>query len=133
MLESQINREYVRTDCWSVVAKASKDENDERWFDVRIPNIAAGGLLFLSDLVFESGDSLWFELQIDPMTPGVVGNIRMKVKGEVKGNRGEREGLNSYSVVFTEISHSNRIRLDELILMTNMRYKLESTSDIFDR
>jgi len=133
MIETRINREYVRTDCWSVIAKTCKEENGYNWLEVRIPNIAAGGLLFLSSEQYEAGDYLWFDLQIDPMTPGVVGNIRMKVKGQIKGDRGKREGLHSYSVEFTEISKSDRIRLDELIRMTNFKYKLESTSDIFDR
>ena len=133
MIETRINREYVRTDCWAVIAKTSREENRGNWLDVRVPNIAAGGLLFLSDLVYEAGESLWFDLQIDPLTPGVLGTIQMKTKGEVKGDRGIREGLHAYSVEFIEISKSDRIRLDELIRITNVKYKMECDMDIFDR
>ena len=133
MIETRINREYVRTDCWSVVAKTSREEDYGSWIDVRVPNIAAGGLLFLTGLQYETGESLWFDLQIDPLTPGVSGMILMKVKGEIKGDRGVREGQRAYSVEFTEISKSDRIRLDELVRITNLKYKLDSECDFFDR
>jgi len=133
MLETRINREYVRTDYWSVVAKMSRDEISEQWVEVRVPNLAAGGLLFLSDLTFENGSELWFDLIIDPMMPGISGTIPMKVKGVVRGDRGIKDGLHAYSVEFVAISNSNRIRLDELVRMTNYKYKLENESDIFDR
>ena len=133
MLEPQINREYVRTDHWSVIAKISRDENAEKWIDVQIPNLAAGGLLFLTDLVFENGDELWFDLLIDPMMPGIAGKIPMRAKGVVRGDRGMKDGLHAYSVEFLVISNSNRIRLDELVRMTNYKFKLDAESDIFDR
>ena len=133
MLEAQINREYVRTDNWSIVAKVCRDEYTGKWVDVKIPNVAAGGLLFLTEATFEVGETLCFDLLIDPMTPGISGKIPMKAKGVVRGDRGMRDGLHAYSVEFTEISKSNRIRLDELVRMTNYKYKLDSESDIFDR
>lgn len=133
MLANQINREYVRTDSWSVVAKVSRDENAEQWTEVKIPNVAAGGLLFLTDLEFADDDELWFDLLIDPMMPGIAGKIPMKVKGVVRGDRGIKDGLHAYSAVFTMISKGDRIRLDELVRMTNVKYKMDSESDIFDR
>ena len=133
MLETPIQREYVRTDNWSVTAKVSKDENAEQWVEVQVPNLAAGGLLFLSKTKYDIGDILWFDLLIDPMTPGITRKIPMKAKGEVRGDRGETGGTYSYSVVFTEISKGDRIRLDELVHMTNYKYKLDAEADIFDR
>ena len=134
MLNTPVHRDYVRTDNWSVVALARKDADGEKWFDVRIPNIAAGGLLFTTDLTFEVGDVLYYDMKIDPLTPGITTTIPMKVKGIIRGNRGQdRDGLNSYSVEFLEISNNDRIRLDELIRMTNYKGKLDGESDIFDR
>lgn len=133
MLEQQIQREYVRTDSWSVTAKIGDEKDAIRWTEVKVPNVAAGGLLFLSENDYEPGKMLWFDLLIDPMTPGIAGKIPMKVKGEVGGFRGKRDDLNSYSVEFVEISKSDRIRLDELIRMTNFKYKLDSEGDLFDR
>jgi hypothetical protein len=133
MYDNPINREYVRTDYWSVIAQISKEDDTEQWVDVQVPNIAAGGLLFLTDIAFELGDVLWFDLQIDPIMPGISGKIHMRVKGEIKGDRGMDKGLRSLSVAFTEISKSDRIRLDELVRMTNFKYKLDSDSGPIDR
>ena len=135
MYETPINREYVRTDNWSVVAKTSKDKDAETWIDVLVPDVAAGGLLFLADVEYIIGDELWFELRIDPMTPGVYGTIRMVVRGAVRGDRGMRNEKHAYSVVFTEISDGDKIRLDELIRLTNFRYKVDSDpgTEIFNR
>ena len=132
MEEYTINRSYVRTNTWSVTAKvstdATEDEDDVEWVDALVLDMAAGGLLFLSDIPHVTGDLLWFDLLIDPMAPGFYGKIKMKARGEVKGNRGMRNGLNSYSVEFTEISKGDRIRLDELVRMTNSGYKAEDDS-----
>jgi len=133
MLETQIHREYVRTDSWSVIAKVSRDDATEKWYVVQIPNIAAGGLLFRADTTFEEGEVLIIDMQIDPLAPGITGKIPMKVKGVVKGDRGMIDGLHAYSIVFTEISSSDRIRLDELVRMTNYKFQMESESSIFDR
>ena len=122
MWENPTNRAYVRTNTWSVTAKVSKDETAEEWFDTLVLDMAAGGLLFLSEIPHETGDHFWFDLLIDPMTPGIHGKIPMKVKGEVRGNRGMRNGMNSYSVAFIEISKSDRIRLDELVRKTMSSY-----------
>lgn len=67
------------------------------------------------------------------MTPGLSGSIPMKTKGVIRGDRGIRDNLHAYSVEFTMISKSDKIRLDELVRMTNYKYKLENDSDIFDR
>ena len=135
MEEYTINRSYVRTNTWSVTAKVTVkssddvDDEDLDWVDALVLDMAAGGLLFLSDIPHATGDVLWFDLLIDPMAPGFYGKIKMKVKGEVKGNRGMRNGLNSYSVEFTEISKGDRIRLDELVRMTNSGYKPDDEPD----
>ena len=133
MIRQQIQREYVRTDNWSIIAKINKDKDSDQWDDVKIPNMAAGGLLFLSDIPFAAGDLLWFDLLIDPMAPGIPGKIPVKLQGEVCGIREAPNNQNAYSVEFVEISKGDRIRLDELVRMTNYKYKLDSEADIFDR
>ena len=133
MLENPIHRDYVRTDSWSVIATARRDGDAEHWFDVRIPNIAAGGMLFLAEGQYDVGEELWFDMQIDPMTPGITTKIPMKVKGEIKSYRGEKDGLHSFSVEFTEILKSDRIRLDELVRKTSYQNMLGTESSIFDR
>jgi len=109
----------------------SKDDAQQR-NDVVVLDIAAGGLLFLTDVPYETGDLLRFDLHIDPMAPGISRKIRMKAKGEVTGDRGVRGGKHAFSVKFTEISNEDRIRIDELIRMTNYKYKLDAELDYFD-
>ena len=131
MWENPTNRAYVRTNTWSVTAKVSKDETAEEWFDALVLDMAAGGLLFLTDLTHDTGDELWFDILIDPMTPGIHGKIPMKAKGEVRGNRGMRNGMNSYSVAFTDISKSDKIRLDELVRKTISAYNADADDFLY--
>ena len=132
MLENQNNRNYVRTGSWSVNATVKRDDT-QQLNDVTVIDIAAGGLLFLTDISYEKGDSLRFDLNIDPMTPGIPRKIRIKTKGEVTSDRGVKDGKRAFSVMFTEISKEDRIRIDELIRMTNYKYKIDAELDIFDR
>jgi hypothetical protein len=130
MLETPINRNYVRTGNWSVTAKVSR--NDSKSSEASVLDIAAGGLLFVSDVNYENGEILRFDLHIDPMAPGIPRKIRIKTKGEITSNRGIRDGKNAFSVKFTEISKEDRIRIDELIRMTNYKYKIDAGLDNFD-
>jgi len=133
MYEVPIQRDYVRTDNWSITAKAGKTDDPDSWFDVRVPNIAAGGALFTTDVVFDIGEKVWLSMEIDPMAPGFVMKIPMKVEAVVRGDRGTKDGLNSYSVEFTMISNNDRIRLDEIIMKTNYQFMLNSESDALSR
>ena len=56
----------------------------------------------------------------------------MKVKGEIRDDRGMRNGMRAYSVKFTEIADSDRIRLDELVRLTNYKYRMDSEVDSFE-
>jgi len=123
MLVTPINRQYVRTGNWSITAIVSKADT-QQWGDASVKDIAAGGLLFLTDMPYQKGDLLRFDLQIDPMTPGISRKIRMKASGEIIGDRGTREGRYAFSVRFTEISREDRIRIDELVRLTNYQYKI---------
>jgi hypothetical protein len=131
MWETPTKRNYVRTDSWAVTATVSKDAIAQ-CKNVPVPDIAAGGLLFLSDIPFEQGDLLQFDLHIDPMAPGISRKIRIKTNGEITGDRGTRDGMHAFSVKFTDISKGDRIRIDELIRMTNYKYKIDSGLDNFD-
>jgi len=115
-----------------VNAIVSGDKNDGagKRVGARVQDIAAGGLLFLTDEPFEVGEELWLELDIDPMIPGIYGRIHMEAKGEIRGDRGIRDGRYAYSVEFTEITNENRTRLDELIRLTNFRYRAEADFEL---
>ena len=130
MLATPINREYVRTGNWSVTAKACR-ENSNRWSEISVQDIAAGGLLFLAEETYDIGEVVIIDMLIDPIVPGVPWTIPMKVTGEVRGDRGMRDGMRAYSVRFTEITKDNKIRLDELIRMTNHKYAVDAESDYY--
>jgi len=132
MFDNPNNREFVRVGNWSVNAKICTNEGFGQWADVQVLNIAAGGLLFLTDLTFEKGDKIRFDLLIDPLTPGVPMKIPMKVVGEIRDDRGTKSGMRSYSIEFTEISNNDRIRLDELVRHTNYKFKIYAESDCLD-
>jgi len=119
----------VRTAVWSVGARISKDSDVKQWFDVRVIDIAANGLLFLTDIMWNVGDMLWFELFIDPIMPGIYEKIQMKVKARIVGDRGIQDSMSAYGVEFAEISEADKIRLDELIRLTNPRTKMEAGLD----
>ena len=131
MFETQIQREYVRTDSWSISAKVCRETDPEKWFDVRVPNIAAGGALLLTEAAFELGEELRIDMEIDPMAPGIARKVPMKAKGVIKSDRGSKEGKYTYSVEFTEISKNDKTRLDEMVRMTNYASKLGSEADEF--
>ena len=133
MLENPISRTYVRTNNWSVTAKTSKDKDSYQWSEAQVLDLAAGGLLFLTKMPYEVGDEIWFDLLIDPMTPGFHGTIPMQVKGKIKGDRGTKENMRAFSVAFTEITQSDRIRLDEMVRMTTQKYKVDAETNIYDR
>ena len=131
MWETPINRRYVRTGNWSISAVAGK-EDAEKWSDVSVHDIAAGGLLFTSEMPYETGDLLRFDLLIDPMAPGIARRIPMNVKGKITEERSMRDGKRTYSVIFTEISRDDRVRLDELVRITNYKCMLDTGLDYLD-
>ena len=121
MTKNPINRLYVRTDSWSVSAKV-RSGDAQQWLEVTVLGIAAGGLLFLTDMPYKKGDLLWFDLKIDPMAPGIAQRIPITAKGEIAGDRGTKDGKHAFSARFTEISKKDAIRIDELVRMTNHKY-----------
>ena len=112
-------RDYVRTNNFTVSAKIS--ENGGVWHEVKVPNIAAGGLLILTERDYEPGDTLWFDLKIDPRIAIIV-PISIKLKGIIKVDRGIHDDKRMYAVIFSEISDSDQIRLDELVRMAIQKY-----------
>jgi len=131
MIEAQTQREYVRTDSWSVSAKVCKATDPDEWYDVQVPNIAAGGALLSTKAVLAIGDEVQLDMEIDPMTPGITRKVPMKAKGIIRSDRGSNEVTYTYSVEFTEISKNDKTRLDEMIRMSNYSLKLGSEADEF--
>ena len=117
------NRSYARISNWNIDAKLSEDGN--QWFDANVIDIAASGLFFLTDRPYAEGDSLWFDMLIDPKIIEVHKKIKLKVKAIIRSDRGVKNNLRAFGAEFIEISDSDTIRLDELIRVTNERYGAE--------
>jgi len=126
-MESQIRRGYVRTDNWRVHAKINVDGKD--WHEVEVPDMAAGGLRFVTDMDIPAGSAVWFDLSIDPKIIEIYGEIHIKAKAVVKSDRGLEGGHHSYGVVFSEIASADQIRLDELITLAIHKYKMEGSGE----
>jgi hypothetical protein len=112
-------RDYVRTNNFAVHAKASAD--GKHWHEVKVPNIAAGGLLILTDREHKLDDELWFDLRIDPRLAIIV-PIELKLKGVVKVDRGMHDDKRMYAIIFSEISANDQIRLDEIVKKAIAKY-----------
>ena len=121
MEELFTKRDYVRTNNFTINAKISKD--GRVWHEVNVPNIAAGGLLILTEKDYQCGDEVWCDMKIDPRIARIV-PINMKLKGSVRvmRERGDLNDKHQYAVMFTEISASDQIRLDELVHMAAHKY-----------
>ena len=133
MMENLINREYVRTDNWSVTAKVCRENDSANWSDVEMPNIAAGGALIVTETLFETGEVILIDMEIDPVTPGISRKIPIESKGVIRGDRGTKEGKHIYSVEFKGMSSKDRTRLDELVRMTNYSLRLLSESALLSQ
>jgi hypothetical protein len=124
---NQTRRGYTRTSSWEVSAKISADKH--KWTEAEVLDIAAGGLLFLADSSHNVGEQFYFDLEINPKLLEVHGAVKIKVKGQIKSDRGVQKKKNAYSVEFTEISRSDQIRLDELVRLSTAKFRLHDVDD----
>jgi len=113
-------RVFLRTDKFNITAKVSKDEKE--WHKVEVVDISTGGLLFRSKEAFEGGETVRFDLKIQPTVFISQTTLSIKTQGEVLGDRGEEGGLFSYAAKFAKIASSNHTELDILINMVFERY-----------
>ena len=128
MMDYQVNRAYVRTDNWAISAKVSKSETGGVWSVVKVSEISAGGLLFHTDTPYKKDDLLWFKLHIDSMMPGVQA-LEVKVKSQIKNVRQSQGDICAFGVAFVEMPEAKKIHLDELVLLTISKYKLNPDLD----
>jgi hypothetical protein len=124
---NQTRRGYARTSSWNISAKISADKHI--WSEIDVPDIAAGGLLFLTDASHNEGELFYFDLEINPKLLEVHGVVKIKAKGQIKSNRGVQNKKNAYSVEFTEISRGDQIRLDELVRLSTAKFRLQEVDD----
>ncbi|MCL2076811.1 MAG: PilZ domain-containing protein [Oscillospiraceae bacterium] len=114
-------RFYKRDAYFCSDTKVSLDGNI--WHDVLVFDISAGGLGFQSNIIFDVGETLWFDLTI----PEFLSNNEVRLRGEI--NRVEHEeGKFFYGVAFVDVSDDVRIGIDENI---NLRNRIQRRKESF--
>jgi hypothetical protein len=113
-------RDYIRTSYWNIEATISDDESKD--VPVKVPNISASGLLFQTEKEYKEGDHVSFKLDIDPLIVMPSLHLIIDAKVHIVSDRGVQDNLHTYAAKFKDISHSNRIQLDEMVRMSIAKY-----------
>ncbi|MCL2019030.1 MAG: PilZ domain-containing protein [Oscillospiraceae bacterium] len=118
-------RAYVRDTLYRSKIKISLD--GDIWHDAWVFDISAGGLKFVTNIMFEIGVDLWFDLNI----PEFLSKKQMKVQGTISRQEGNDEkGMFIYGVGFKNLSKEVRIGIDESVLFRERtRQKKKNYSD----
>ena len=106
-------RRSVRTNNLSIISKVSAD--GENWDDIEVSNISSGGLLFISDTSLAKGDTVWFDLTVEPVALIKYNALHIQAQGEVLSDRFVHNNVHYYAAKFTDISPDIQTELDMLI------------------
>jgi len=109
-------RKFFRTDKFTVHARVSRDE--KRWSRIEVSDISTGGLLFKSKKTFEIGESVWFDLEIQPIMFVSHTTMKLKTQGEVLGGRAGEE----YAAKFVKLPSSEQTELGIIIELILEKY-----------
>ncbi|MCL2696779.1 MAG: PilZ domain-containing protein [Oscillospiraceae bacterium] len=104
-------RAYKRDICHRSKVKVSMDGN--RWDNAEVFDISAGGLKIVTNIMFDIGENLWFNLDM----PEFLTDRQIKIEGTIRRQEtDDEEGMFVYGVSFKDLSESVRIGIDENIL-----------------
>ncbi|MCL2109331.1 MAG: PilZ domain-containing protein [Oscillospiraceae bacterium] len=109
-------RAYKRDPNFCTEAKVSLD--GEIWHSAQIFDISASGLKFLTNVLFDIGEDLWFDLEIPEF---LHRHEEIKIKGTICRQENEDGGKFVYGVAFSQISHDLKIQIDENIMLRSSR------------
>ena len=105
-------RNYKRDEYFFSDVKISLD--GDVWHDAKVFDISANGLKFQSNIMFDSGDDLWFNLSI----PEFLSKREMKIKGRIR-RKDQEDNMYIYGVSFEDLSPDIQIGIDENIMLRN--------------
>ena len=108
-------RAYKRDLDFCSDAKVSLD--GETWHDAQVFDISAGGLKFLTNILFDIGEDLWFDLEIPEF---LSKHQEIKLKGTICRQTNEDDKF-MYGVAFSDITPELQISLDENIILRSGR------------
>jgi c-di-GMP-binding flagellar brake protein YcgR len=104
-------RAYKRDKCHRSIVKVSMDGN--RWDDAEVFDISAGGLKIVTNIMFDIGEDLWFDLDMHEF----LTDRKIKINGTIRRQEtDDQEGKFVYGVSFKDLSEDVRIGIDENIL-----------------
>ncbi|MDR2532183.1 MAG: PilZ domain-containing protein [Oscillospiraceae bacterium] len=90
------------------------------WHKAVVFDISAGGLKIVTNIIFDVGEDLWFNLDM----PEFLSKSQMKIKGTIRRQEDDdEEGMFVYGVSFKDLSESVRIGIDENILLRERMHK----------
>jgi c-di-GMP-binding flagellar brake protein YcgR len=118
-------RAYKRDNCHRSDIRISLD--GYIWHEAVVFDISAGGLKIVTNIVFDIGEDLWFNLDM----PEFLSKSQMKIKGTIRRQEeDDEEGMFVYGVSFRDLSEAVRIGIDENILLRErIRKKRIESSD----
>jgi len=120
-------RAYKRDPDFCSDAKVSLD--GDIWHDAQVFDISAGGLKFLTNVLFDIGEEIWFDLEIPEF---LSKREEIKVKGSVCRQDNE-DGKFLYGVAFSHISPDLQIHLDEnIVLRSGRQFKRKKKLKSYD-
>jgi hypothetical protein len=118
-------RTYRRDACYLTDAKVSLD--GMIWHAATVYDISAGGLKFQSNIMFDKGEDLWFDLAV----PEFLSKQEMKVRGELCRQDYEN-GMFVYGVAFKDLSKDVVIGIDENIILRDRLGKSKKKMECSD-
>lgn len=113
---SNNRRAYKRDINFCNDAKVSLDGTI--WHDATVFDISAGGVKFLTNILFDIDDDLWFELEV----PEFLDKQEMIVKGKIRRQEDDELGKFVYGVSFEDMTESMRVSIDESISFKDRPY-----------
>jgi c-di-GMP-binding flagellar brake protein YcgR len=124
-MDTTNRRAYKRDTCHRSRIKVSMDGN--RWDEAEVFDISAGGLKIVTNIMFDIGEDLWFNLDM----PEFLSKRQIKIEGTIRRHEADdEEGKFVYGVSFKDLSEDLRIGIDENVLFRErMRKKKIEYSD----
>jgi hypothetical protein len=101
-------RKYQR--CTKTICKAFMSVDGQRWNDIELCDISAGGLRFNSKSKYENREHLKFNLNVY----NALSEFNMKVEGNVINTTALKDKT-EYAVKFQDINKYTQVQLDEII------------------
>jgi len=91
-----------------------------RWDEAEVFDISAGGLKIVTNIMFDIGENLWFNLDM----PEFLTDRQIRIEGTIRRQEtDDEEGMFVYGVSFKDLSEAVRIGIDENILFRERLHK----------